>query len=155
MQIHLMAVGNRMPGWVSEGFEEYRKRLPRECELVLREVAPGKRGKNADLIRIQEEEGERVLSLLEPDDRVIALEVGGKNWTTEQLAKELGQWMQDGRRVALLVGGPEGHPESVRKRAKVHWSLSPLTLPHPLVRVLIAEQLYRAHSILKNHPYHR
>ena len=155
MQIHLMAVGNRMPGWVSEGFEEYRKRLPRECELVLRAVAPGKRGKNADLIRIQEEEGERVLSLLEPDDRVIALEVGGKNWTTEQLAKELGQWMQDGRRVALLVGGPEGHPESVRKRAKTHWSLSPLTLPHPLVRVLIAEQLYRAHSILKNHPYHR
>lgn len=155
MQIHLIAVGNRMPGWVSEGFEEYRKRLPRECELVLREVAPGKRGKNCDLVRIQEEEGERVLSLLAPDDHVIALEVGGRNWTTEQLSNELGQWMQAGRRVALLVGGPEGHPDAVRKRAKVHWSLSPLTLPHPLVRVLIAEQVYRAHSMLKNHPYHR
>jgi 23S rRNA (pseudouridine1915-N3)-methyltransferase len=155
MQIHLVAVGNRMPGWVTEGFEDYRKRLPRECELVLREIAPGKRGKNADLIRIREDEGERVLSVLEPYDRVIALEVGGRNWTTEQLSEELGQWMQDGRRVALLVGGPEGHPESVRKRSKVHWSLSPLTLPHPLVRVLIAEQIYRAHSILKNHPYHR
>jgi 23S rRNA (pseudouridine1915-N3)-methyltransferase len=155
MQIHLIAVGNKMPGWVTEGFEEYRKRLPRECELVLREVAPGKRGKNADLARIQEEEGERVLGLLDPDDRVIALEVGGKPWTTEALARELGGWMQDGRRVALLVGGPEGHSEAVRRRAPIHWSLSPLTLPHPLVRVLLAEQIYRAHSILKNHPYHR
>jgi 23S rRNA (pseudouridine1915-N3)-methyltransferase len=155
MQIHLLAVGNRMPSWVTEGFEEYQKRLPKECELILREIPPGKRGKNADLERIRDEEGAKILDLLTSDDRVIALEVGGKNWSTETLAQELGNWMQEGRRVALLVGGPEGHSEAVRKRAPVHWSLSPLTLPHPLVRVLIAEQIYRAHSILRNHPYHR
>ena len=155
MQIHLFAVGNRMPGWVTEGFHEYAKRLPRDCELVLREAAPGKRGKNADLARIREDEGQRILAALGRDDRVIALEVEGKPWRTEDLAAWLADWQRQGRRVALLVGGPEGLADACRVRAEQQWSLSPLTLPHPLVRVIVAEQLYRAWSLLNNHPYHR
>lgn len=155
MQIHLFAVGNRMPGWVTEGFHEYAKRLPRDCELVLREIAPGRRGKNADLARIREDEGQRILAALGRDDRVIALEVEGKPWRTEDLAAWLADWQRQGRRVALLVGGPEGLADACRVRAEQQWSLSPLTLPHPLVRVIVAEQLYRAWSLLNNHPYHR
>ncbi len=155
MQIHLLAVGNRMPGWVQTGYQDYAKRLPRECELVLKEITPGKRGKNADLVRLREEEGERLLATLHRDDHVIALEVGGKAWSTEDLAAQLAQWQQNGRRVALLVGGPEGLSDACRQRASQQWSLSALTLPHPLVRVLLAEQLYRAWSLLNHHPYHR
>ncbi len=155
MQIHLMAVGNRMPAWVTEGYQDYAKRLPRECELVLREIVPGKRGKNADLVRIREEEGERLLSSLSRDDHVIALEVGGKPWSTSQLSAQLDDWMRNGRRIAVLVGGPEGLSDACRARASQLWSLSALTLPHPIVRVIVAEQLYRAWSLLNNHPYHR
>ena len=155
MQIHLVAVGNRMPTWVTEGFQDYAKRLPRECELVLREIAPGKRGKNADLARIREEEGERILTSLSRDDQVIALEVGGKPWDTVQLSNQVKDWMRDGRRIALMVGGPEGLSDACRARANQLWSLSPLTLPHPIVRIIVAEQIYRAWSLLNNHPYHR
>ncbi|MEY2681130.1 MAG: hypothetical protein RL661_1361 [Pseudomonadota bacterium] len=155
MQIHLVAVGNRMPTWVTEGFQDYVKRLPRECELVLREIAPGKRGKNADLARIREEEGERVMASLSRDDYVIALEVGGKPWDTVQLSNQVKDWMQEGRRIALLVGGPEGLSDACRARANQLWSLSSLTLPHPIVRIIVAEQIYRAWSLLNNHPYHR
>lgn len=155
MQIHLVTVGNRMPTWVTEGFQDYAKRLPRECELVLREIAPGKRGKNADLARIREEEGERILASLSRDDQVIALEVGGKPWDTVQLSNQVKDWMRDGRRIALMVGGPEGLSDACRARANQLWSLSPLTLPHPIVRIIVAEQIYRAWSLLNNHPYHR
>jgi len=155
MQIHLVAVGNRMPTWVTEGFQDYVKRLPRECELVLREIAPGKRGKNADLARIREEEGERILASLSRDDQVIALEVGGKPWDTVQLSNQVKDWMRDGRRIALMVGGPEGLSDACRARANQLWSLSPLTLPHTIVRIIVAEQIYRAWSLLNNHPYHR
>ena len=155
MQILLVAVGNRMPTWVTEGFQDYAKRLPRECELVLREIAPGKRGKNADLARIREEEGERILASLSRDDQVIALEVGGKPWDTVQLSNQVKDWMRDGRRIALMVGGPEGLSDACRARANQLWSLSPLTLPHPIVRIIVAEQIYRAWSLLNNHPYHR
>jgi 23S rRNA (pseudouridine1915-N3)-methyltransferase len=155
MQIHLFAVGNRMPAWVTEGYEDYAKRLPRECELVLREIAPGKRGKNADLARIREEEGERILASLSRDDHIIALEVVGKPWDTLQLSTQVNDWMRDGRRIALLVGGPEGLSDTCRARASQLWSLSPLTLPHPIVRIIVAEQIYRAWSLLNNHPYHR
>lgn len=155
MQIHLIAVGNRMPDWVTAGYQEYAKRLPRECELVLREIAPGKRGKNADIERIRSEEGERILSSLGRDDHVVALEVGGKDWSTETLADNLRLWQHHAKRVALLVGGPDGLAETCRGRAHQLWSLSRLTLPHPLVRIVVAEQLYRAWSLLNHHPYHR
>ena len=155
MQIHLLAVGNRMPAWVEAGFNEYAKRLPRECRLQLVEIAPAKRGKHPDVERIRREEGERLLAAVPRDARTIALEVEGRAWSTEQLADRLRDWLQDGRDLALLVGGPDGLSAACRDRAELKWSLSPLTLPHPLVRVVLAEQLYRAWSIISGHPYHR
>lgn len=144
-----------MPAWVEAGYREYAKRLPGECSLRLREIPLGKRGKGADLRRAVHDEGERMLAALPRDCLVLALEVGGSAWSTEQLAGQLGDWMASGRDLALLVGGPEGLAPSCLERADRRWSLSTLTLPHPLVRVLVAEQLYRAWSVLRNHPYHR
>ncbi|MCB1803334.1 MAG: 23S rRNA (pseudouridine(1915)-N(3))-methyltransferase RlmH [Gammaproteobacteria bacterium] len=155
MQIHLIAVGDKMPRWVQDGYDEYAKRMPAECTLRLVEIAPGKRGKNADIARILRGETERLLAAIPKGARVIALEVGGSSWSTDQLATQLDDWMGSGRDLALLVGGPEGLGDAARAAADQQWSLSPLTLPHPLVRVLLAEQLYRAWSILRNHPYHR
>lgn len=155
MNIHLIAVGEKMPGWVQDGFGEYAKRLPAECAVKLVEIAPGRRGKNADIARAMRDEGERMLAAIPKGARVIALEVGGRAWSTEQLADQLQGWLAGGQDIALLVGGPEGLAEECRARADQQWSLSPLTLPHPLVRVLLAEQLYRAWSILRGHPYHR
>jgi len=155
MQIHLIAVGTRMPAWVDQGYGEFAKRLPLESALRLVEIAPGRRGKGADLQRTVREEGERVLRAIPKGARVIALEVEGRAWSTEQLSARLAGWLQDGRDLALLVGGPDGLSEACRVAAELSWSLSPLTLPHALVRVLIAEQLYRAWTLLVGHPYHR
>lgn len=155
MVIHLICVGTRMPGWVEAGYREYAKRLPGECALRLHEVALGKRRKGADVQRAVRDEGERMLALVPRDCLVLALEVDGRGWNTDQLAEQLSGWMASGRDLALLVGGPEGLAPGCVERADGRWSLSPLTLPHPLVRVLVAEQLYRAWSIVRNHPYHR
>ena len=144
-----------MPRWVQEGYAEYAKRLPPECALRLVEVPPGKRGKNADVARIMRDESERLLAAIPKGATVVALEVGGRSWSTERLAERLDSWMGGGQDVALLVGGPDGLTDAARSAAGQLWSLSPLTLPHPLVRVVLAEQLYRAWSILRNHPYHR
>lgn len=155
MHIHLIAVGQRMPAWVDTAYQEYAKRLPRECALKLVEIAPGKRGRNADVARTLRDEGERMLAAIPRDCHVVALEVGGRSWSTAQLAAQLEDWMGSGRDVALLVGGPEGMDEACRARADRLWSLSALTLPHPLVRVILAETLYRAWSVMAGHPYHR
>ena len=155
MRIHLISSGNRMPRWVQEGYEEYAKRMPLECSLRLVEIAPGRRGKGMDAKRAVAEEGERMLRALPKGARVIALDVGGRSWSTEQLSARLDGWLADGRDLALLVGGPEGLAPACLERAEGRWSLSPLTFPHPLVRVVLAEQLYRAWSLLKGHPYHR
>ncbi len=144
-----------MPGWVKTGYQEYARRLPPECRLNLIEIAPGKRGKNADIERAVRDEGERMLAAIPKDTHVVALDVRGTQWSTAQLSAQLQSWLQGGRDVALLIGGPEGLAEPCLTRAAVKWSLSPLTLPHALVRVVAAEQLYRAWSILKHHPYHR
>lgn len=155
MNIHLIAVGEKMPSWIQQGYQEYAKRFPVECKLKLVEVAPGKRGKNADIARAMRDEGKRMIEAIPKGAFVIALEVKGKEWSTEQLSTQLENWMGQGRDVALLVGGPEGLASEALALAQQKWSLSPLTLPHPLVRVLLSEQLYRAWSILRNHPYHR
>lgn len=155
MRIHLVAVGNRMPDWVTEAYSEYAKRLPRECELVLKEIAPAKRGKNADIVRLTEDEGERMLAALSRDVHVVALDVAGKEWSTPDLAAALARWLENGRDVALLVGGPDGLSPACLERANQRWSLSKLTFPHPVVRIIVAEQIYRAWSILQHHPYHR
>ena len=155
MQIRLIAVGTRMPAWVEEGYAEYARRLPPECALRLVEIPAGRRGKNTDVQRLQREEGERTLKAVPRGARVVALDVRGRAWSTEQLARELDGWMTEGRDPALLVGGPEGLAPACLEAAELRWSLSPLTLPHPLVRILVAEQLYRAWSLLAGHPYHR
>ena len=155
MRIRLIAVGTKMPGWVTEGFEEYQKRLNQDVTLELVEIPAGKRGKNADVDRITEKEGDLMLAAVHPSDYVVTLDVQGKRLSTEKLAQQLEKLLQQGNHVALLVGGPEGLAPQCRSKARESWSLSDLTLPHPLVRVLIAEQLYRAWSILKGHPYHR
>ena len=155
MRITLIAVGNKMPNWIAQGFSEYSRRFPRDLSFDLIEITPGKRGKNADIARILEKEGEQTLSAIPKGSRIVTLEVEGKPWTTPELAVQLERWQMDGRDVALLVGGPEGLAPACIKAAEQKWSLSTLTLPHPMVRVMIAESLYRAWSINNNHPYHR
>lgn len=155
MKIRLIAVGTKMPSWVEEGYADYAKRLSGDVILELIEIPAGKRGKNADLVRITEKEGEAMLAAIPQGDHVVALDVLGKTFGTEQLAETLEKWLPEGRNICLLVGGPEGLAPAALARANEKWSLSKLTLPHPLVRVLFAEQLYRAWTILKGHPYHR
>ena len=155
MKLHLLAVGQKMPAWVEQGYQEYAQRMPAEAQLVLREISPGKRGKNADISRIRQDEGLRIQAAIPKNNHVVALDIKAKAWSTEQLAQRLGQWMQSGQDVALLVGGADGLSQQCLDQADEYWSLSPLTFPHPLVRVILAEQLYRAWSVLRNHPYHR
>lgn len=155
MQINLVAVGTRMPAWVTDGYNEYARRMPRECALTLTEIAPGQRSKSQPVARAVQDEGRRMLAALGERQRVIALDVKGRAWSTEQLAGAMRDWLQGGEDVSLLVGGPDGLAADCLARAAHSWSLSPLTLPHPLVRVLVAEQLYRAWTLLNGHPYHR
>lgn len=151
----MIAAGTRMPPWVDEGFADYRGRLPRECRLELTEIPLSRYRRSGDVARAVRDEGERMLATLGARDHVVALEVGGRAFDTAGLAGLLEEWMRDGADVALLVGGPDGLAPACIERSRLQWSLSPLTLPHGLVRVLVAEQLYRAWSILKGHPYHR
>ena len=155
MKARLVSVGERMPAWVADGFAEYRKRLSRELPLELVEIPLGARGKGRDPARAIAEEGHAVLAALGRDVQVVALDGRGKPWSSEQLAEQLAQWRQGGRDLAILVGGPDGHADAVLARADQQWSLGPLTLPHMLVRLVVAEQLYRAMTILEGHPYHR
>lgn len=155
MKVKLIAVGTKMPNWVEQGYQEYAKRLPREFSLELVEIPPGNRGKNADIERAIRKEGELMMAKIHPSDHVVALEVLGKPWSTEQLAEQAERWKMSGQDVALLVGGPEGLAQECKQRANQQWSLSPLTLPHPMVRIILSEQIYRAWSLLQGHPYHR
>lgn len=155
MRLKLIAVGTRMPSWVTEAYAEYAKRLPRELSLELVEIPLGPRHKTSAPSAAIAKESAAILAAIDEGDRVIALEVKGKDWSTEQLSGQLAHWQMDGFNVSLLVGGPDGLSDACRDRADVHWSLSRLTLPHPLVRVVLAEQIYRAWSILANHPYHK
>ena len=151
----MIAVGERAPDWVASGFAEYQKRLSHWLPLTLIEVTPGVRGKGRDAARAMAEEGARVVQALPRNAHVVALEGTGRPYSSEQLAQRMEAWRQGGRDLALLIGGPEGHAPDVLAAADERWSLGPLTLPHMLVRLLVAEQLYRAASMLANHPYHR
>jgi 23S rRNA (pseudouridine1915-N3)-methyltransferase len=155
MRIHLLSVGRRMPGWVEAGFGEYAKRLPPECALRLTEIEPGHRGKGASVEAARRAEAERLIAAVPKGARILALDVTGRAWSTEEVSDQLAGWLADGRDLALLVGGPDGLSQACLARAEGRWSLSPLTFPHPLVRVILAEQLYRAWSLLQGHPYHR
>lgn len=144
-----------MPAWVETAWADYSSRLPHECRLELIEIAPAQRGKNTDIARAKQLEGEKILKAIPRDSFVIALDERGEALTSPQWAGELQKWMQSGRDTCLLIGGPDGHSPEVLARADRQWSLSKLVLPHALVRVFVAEQLFRAWSLLSNHPYHR
>ncbi|WMS86562.1 23S rRNA (pseudouridine(1915)-N(3))-methyltransferase RlmH [Pleionea litopenaei] len=155
MIIRLIAVGQKMPSWVEAGYQEYARRMPRECRLELIEINAAKRGKQADIARIMAKEAEAISQAIQSSDWVVALDVEGKSWSTPQLAQQMTRWQDMGRNIALLVGGPEGLTPELRQQANQKWSLSGLTLPHPLVRIVVAEALYRAWTVTVNHPYHR
>ena len=155
MRARLIAIGERMPAWVADGFAEYRKRLSHELPLDLVEVKLGARGKGRDPERAIAEEGAAVRAALPKDAHIVALDGRGKPWSSEQLAEELERWRMQGRDLAFLIGGPDGHAPDVLAAAHQRWSLGPLTLPHMLVRLVVAEQLYRAVSMVAGHPYHR
>lgn len=155
MRARLIAVGERMPRWVADGYAEYAKRLSHELPLELVELKPGLRGKGRDDARAMADEGAALLAALPRDAQVIALDGRGATWSSEQLAAQLSNWRMTGRDLAFLIGGPDGHAHEVLQRADQRWSLGPLTLPHMLVRLVVAEQLYRAVTIVNGHPYHR
>ena len=155
MQIHIIAVGDRMPEWIEAGYHEYARRLPRECRLVLHEISAGRRTKGVDFRRLIEQEGSRQLAAIPPGARVITLDRTGKQMDTETLAAALKKRLASGENMALLIGGPEGLAPDCLARADESWALSRLTLAHPVVRVVLAEQLYRAWSIIQHLPYHR
>jgi len=152
MQLLLCAVGRKMPGWVQQGTEEYQKRLPRQWQFTIRETAQSKLG-SADLNKAKETEV--MLASLPERAHLVALDNRGETWSTKELADRLTQWQGLGKPVCLMIGGPDGLHDDALDRSQQRWSLSPLTFPHPLVRVLVVEQLYRAHSLNINHPYHR
>jgi 23S rRNA (pseudouridine1915-N3)-methyltransferase len=155
MRIRLLAVGTKMPKWVTDGYQEYCKRLPSDFQLELVELPPGHRGKGADIQRAMRSEGDAMLAAIPKGDRVIALCVDGKNWSTEKLAEHAEYWRMEGDNITLLVGGPDGLDPRCIAAADQKWSLSALTLPHPLVRIILAEQIYRAWTLLQGHPYHK
>lgn len=154
MKLSVLAVGHRQPGWVSEGCAEYLKRMPRELPASVTEIKPEPRGsKTREQLLLAEKA--RIRDALAAGSRLVVLDEKGDDLTTLKLARRLETWMQDGRDVALLIGGADGLDEEFKLQADDKLRLSSLTLPHGMARLLLCEQLYRAVSVLKNHPYHR
>ena len=155
MHIRLLAVGDRQPAWVDEAFRNYAGRFPPQWKFRLDVIATAKRGRSDDARRAVEAEGEQILGKLTPGEQVVVLDERGKQTTSRELAGRLSDWQADGRDLCFVIGGPDGVSADCRGRADFVWSLSRLTLPHGLARVLFAEQMYRAWSLLTGHPYHR
>jgi 23S rRNA (pseudouridine1915-N3)-methyltransferase len=155
MDFTVAAVGTRMPAWVQEAWSEYARRFPRGVALQLKEIPLAKRGRNADIASLREVEGQALLAAVPKGHRVVALDERGKQWSTQELADQLEGWMREEHGVCFLVGGPDGLSQNCRDKAQNTWSLGRLTLPHPMVRAILSEQLYRAWTITQNHPYHR
>jgi len=155
MKLIVVSVGNKMPGWVTTGFNDYVKRMPREARIELLEIKPESRNTGKTVQQIMAAEAQRILSALPQNCLSIALDENGTPSTTLQLTNQMKNWMRTGCNVAFIIGGADGLHASVKQAAKQQLSLSSLTLPHAMVRILLAEQLYRAHSMMHNHPYHR
>lgn len=155
MHIRLLAVGERQPAWVDEAFRDYTGRFPPQWKFRLDVVATAKRSKSDDAQRARQAEGEQILGRIAADEQVVLLDEKGRQPASRDLAEKLSAWQSDGRDLCFVIGGPDGVSQSCRRRADFVWSLSNLTLPHGLARVLFAEQMYRAWSLLTGHPYHR
>ena len=155
MQLIIAAVGHKMPAWIETGFQEYAKRMPPECKLVLKEIKPIDRASNKNAAAVMAQERTRIEAVLPNGGRMIALDERGQDLTTMQMSQLLTQWQQQGGDVTFVIGGADGLDAELKKNADMLIRISSLTLPHGMVRVLLAEQLYRAWSITQNHPYHR
>jgi 23S rRNA (pseudouridine1915-N3)-methyltransferase len=155
MQIDVRAVGTRLEPWIYQAFESYQARLPRHLKLSLSEVPMARRSGGASPVSAMAVEGDRLLKSVRPDDFALALDERGRQWSSAELATEIREWQERYPRIAILIGGPDGLSPGCRERADGLWSLSRLTFPHGLVRVLLVEQIYRAWTILQGHPYHR
>ena len=155
MKISLISVGSKMPAWVAQGYDEYAKRLPRELKPQLIELPLALRSKSVNVDKIKQGEGEQIIAAIPKAARVVMLDVKGKALSTENLAEKMANWQMEAIDICLVIGGPDGLSSQCLNAADEKWSLSALTLPHPLVRVVLIEQLYRAWTILQNHPYHK
>lgn len=158
MKIRILTIGQKMPTWIITGVDDYLKRIQPFVQTQFIELPMAKRGKNdsdADILKYCQIEGEAILNQIKSNEILIALEVNGREFSTEKLADTMQTWMLEGQDIVLAIGGPDGLSQQVKKAAAWHWSLSKLTLPHPIVRVILIEQLYRAMTINHNHPYHR
>jgi 23S rRNA (pseudouridine1915-N3)-methyltransferase len=155
MKFHILAVGHKMPDWIANGFDEYAKRMPPELRIELREIKPEQRSSGRNAESVMAAERTRIEAALPKNALIVALDERGRDWTTMQLAGAFPAWQQEGRDVAFVIGGADGLDPHVKARAEVLLRVSSLTLPHGMVRVLLAEQLYRAWTITQNHPYHR
>jgi 23S rRNA (pseudouridine1915-N3)-methyltransferase len=155
MQLVIAAVGHKMPAWIDTGFTEYAKRMPPDCRVVLREIKPVDRSGSRSAETVMAMERSRIEAVIPKGSRVVALDERGKDLTSAQLAKNLAQWQQGGTDVTFVIGGADGLDAQFKQQADMLLRISSLTLPHGMVRVLLAEQLYRAWSITQNHPYHR
>ena len=155
MRTYLVAIGKRMPAWVTAGFNEYNKRLPQELRLNLFEVAPMVRSKSTTIQKILTEEERHLRAAIPEDSCIVVLDEHGKQLDSPLLSKKLELWFQQGRDVTFVIGGADGLADEIKQSADMLWSFSSSTLPHTLVRVILVEQIYRAWTILKNHPYHR
>ena len=155
MQLVIAAVGHKMPDWIATGFTEYAKRMPPDCRLVLKEIKPVDRSGSRSAETVMAMERSRIEAVIPKGSRVVALDEHGRDLTTMQLAKNLTQWQQGGSDVTFVIGGADGLDAQFKQQADMLLRISSLTLPHGMVRVVLAEQLYRAWSITQNHPYHR
>jgi 23S rRNA (pseudouridine1915-N3)-methyltransferase len=155
MKITLLAIGKRMPNWVNAGFQEYSQRLSGKNALSVQEIAMPTRNGQTSVEKLIQQEGKQLLAASDPKAVIVALDSRGELWDTKRLAQKLQKWQETTQTLNLLIGGPDGLSAECLARANCQWSLSPLTFPHGLVRVIVAEQLYRALSILQGHPYHR
>lgn len=155
MKVRVLSIGTKMPDWVKQGIDEYKKRMRGDLDYSIVELPMAKRAKTSSIEQCMRKESEAILAAIPTGDYVVALDVTGNSFSTEQLAQKISDFRQSGDNLSLLIGGPDGLSSECLAKSAERWSLSALTFPHPLVRVLLTEQFYRAVSIIKGHPYHR
>lgn len=155
LNIELLAAGTKPPAWIASGITEYQKRLPRDWSFTIKDIPVSKRHKGEPVGKAIEAEGQRMLSAITPGSMVVSMDRNGKNWSTQELAAQMQDWQIDMGKVQFLIGGPDGLSKDCLDQSHRSWSLSRLTFPHFMVRLLLAEQIYRAWSVINNHPYHK